>query len=142
MPSKISRREVRLFQVEIISQVCPPILVELIANGQAGAIVGELFSKGPAEFLCEIDRSLRSQVHMVEDGRGNRVTNAGCPQVVLVVAKQMFSRGRQRMGEQPCFLLDSHIHIVCLKIAVCSSAIKMVRIESSPCQSSHVCFHV
>ena len=69
---------------------------------------------------------------MVEDGRGNRVANAGRPQVVRVVAKQMLPRGRQRMGEQTCFLLDSHIHIVRLKIAVSTSGIKMRRIETAP----------
>jgi len=68
---------------------------------------------------------------MVEDGRGNRVANAGCPQL-LALSQADAPRGRQRMGEQTCFLLDSHIHIVRLKIAVGTSGIKMGRIETAP----------
>src|SRR2546426_6174760 len=70
---------------------------------------------------------------MVQNGRGNRVANESCPQVVGVVAKQMLSRGRQRMREQPRFLPDSHVRIVCSEITLLDSGgIKMGSIETSP----------
>src|SRR5438093_3460441 len=53
--SEISQWHIGLLQTKIISEVRPPILVELITNFETSGIVRELLFKGPARFFGEID---------------------------------------------------------------------------------------
>src|SRR5437867_2499110 len=76
---KISQRQIRILQKVFISQARAPILVELIANPNARAIVRELFPEGPAEFLGKVDGQIRSHLHVPEHRGGNRVTDLGHP---------------------------------------------------------------
>src|SRR5439155_4147544 len=139
---KIPQRQIRILQKVFISQARAPILVELIANPNARAIVGELFPEGPAEFLGKVDGQIRFHVHVPEHRRGNRVTDLGYPQVVGVVAQQMFPPGRQRMVVQPRLLPDPRIDIVLLKIATFGRSVKAGSIETSSCPQTDFLFRV